>query len=772
MQLGFVLISTVVLLEVKAFHVLAPASFKVPCRRGRQPRTTLTAQTVQRFPRLPLKLAEEGSDRFDELEDSTSSSIIQLVEELEDTPKGYLTEEEIDLIRDILKHDDKTDSSSIQPSDIFLIERLLFRLVDEYEQHTRDRNSSKAQQCIPSNLEFKSVYHAWHRQLYTNNEEKVVLNTNVLPDATRSVSTLWDIHRRLWEDKRSNASHLLTPDTETLEMIFSILSKSRQRGLDKKLRFLLQDLSDRMGIEPTLPMYQGTLFAVAKSRDKGAARRAEAILRDICNLFPPKASAIANSVTVEDFNVVLTAWAKSGEEDGPAQAEKLIVLMEEIENKNGNPGMLVPNVSSFTSMIDAYAQTNTWEGVNQSERYLNRLLDFFLEGEKAFEPNIATWTIVISAFSRLSRKNNRSAASRADKLMKRMQLLHEEGKIGFGPDAIVYISVISAYAFSKSVEGPQRAEEILDEMYELYMDGVDAMKPSAKTIRSVLDGWIKSEHPEALEKAELVLDRYIDHIETLGPPEDPPEVLDDVKEVFRTMLFGCHKYKDPERANDYLIEMIEKDLQPDSFSYDRVIEAYTQSDIADSYERSKKVFEVMEEERRKGSVKPNERVYTSFIRAMTKAKVPNLSQKANVLLQRMDSLFKEGNIGIKPSVFTYNAVLMACSESENTEAFKIALEVFKRLRRSRDGPDHVTYGNMLRCARLLPADSEKRSAFIESIFELAKKEGKVNNFVLRDLLESSTEDQWRYLLNWQDGVDDLTVDLLPLDWSRSFERML
>jgi hypothetical protein len=211
-----------------------------------------------------------------------------------------------------------------------------------------------------------------------------------------------------------------------------------------------------------------------------------------------------------------------------------------------------------------------------------------------------------------------------------------------------------------------------------------------------------------------------------------------------------------------------------SFLILQIIECNTNVADEGSMSRTYKLFELMEKYRQTGNFKPNERVYTSFIRAMTKAKVSNLPYKANVILKRMQAFYDDGNYEIKPTVFTYNAILYACAESplcdnsDPREAFKLAVTIFNELRNARGGePDHVSYGNMLRCANLLPEGGQK-DAFISTTFQLCCDKGFVNSYVLRDLQFVSSEDLWRSLLQRPEGEAD--IERLPSQWSRTLGR--
>jgi hypothetical protein len=185
-----------------------------------------------------------------------------------------------------------------------------------------------------------------------------------------------------------------------------------------------------------------------------------------------------------------------------------------------------------------------------------------MDGRETLEPTVATWTIVISAWARLAKKNYKSAADKSDRPLKRMETLHQDNRISFGPDAIAYVSCMNAFVFSKESNGPSRAEAILDEMNEKYLDGDDTMKPSSRSVKLVIDAWIKKGD---MERAEDLLDRFEDFL----AEDASPRMFDELKDIYRSMLFGCCKSDNPERAQFYLPYMVEKGMQPDSVCFDR-----------------------------------------------------------------------------------------------------------------------------------------------------------------------------------------------------------
>lgn len=750
----------------------SPQTF-APCCAATSRRNSATCNN-ESFQADDISLLDSMPDR--EFKTSTPSkgdiseldlSLSHFIDMMDKAPPGTLQTEEIRLLREMMASITEENEGHVDT-----MERLLYRMISEWGAATQNMRDDRIILLEPKLEDFLLVFKAWQATLETTLRSKTSsgkLNTKGLSVTVERVWRLFATQKSLFE----NGLESVKPDQETFRTVLSVFSVSRDRGMDRKVWSLFEAMQSSYDVEPDESIYNFVIRSLAKSRQRGAAERAENLLREAVKQYPPwmDVKGRVRGMSVESFNVVLTAWAKSGLDYGAERAEKLIIFMDEVDSANGSPGTVKPNISSFTSLIDAYAQQSEWDGVAAAERILNRILDFYLEGEAEFQPSIATWTIVLSGWSRLSRKGNRGAASRADRLLKRIESLHQEGRIEFEPDAIAYVTVMNAFCSSKTPDGPPRGEDILDEMNERFMDGDDSMRPSAKSVRMVIDAWVKSNGPGCMEKAERVLDRYEDHLASSGPPDEPHGTFEDTTEIYKILLFGWAKNGDPERAQDYLLDMVDKNMQLDSFCFDKVIEANTFLNGQDSLQRSTQVFELLEKARKTGTIKPNERVYTSYIRAIAKARVPDVAEKADAVLQRMQDLFAEGNRGIEPTVFTYNAVLMACSETPNTEkasnasAFKIALRIFNEVRGQRRGPDHVTFGNMLRCTNLVPKGDQK-DKLVKATFQLCCKTGWVNSFVLRDLRDAASAELLESLFS--QSLDSLDVEQLPASWQRQF----
>jgi hypothetical protein len=502
--------------------------------------------TLRQFQSFPLSLAskaqqvdQELTEEEDPVEESERTVIVNFVSMIQERAPGELDDEIVSLreVMTALPTDGGEESAQ-------MVESLLYRLLDEWNMALAADDSEREEKWRPSTDDFKLAITAWEK--------------SESPDAVTHVLSILSDQRGLFK----NGLMSIQPDRETLQKVFHIMASSRERGIDKRAWGVFDSLQG-YGLFPDPAIYESMISIVAKSRQRGAARQAEELMREAVAKYPPQlVKGQLSGIGVNAINSVITAWAKSGDEDGPRRAEQLIVFMDEVDKENGSLGLCSPNVRSFTSLIDAYAQTNEWDGVSQCEMTFNRLLDQSMDGNEDLEPTVATWTIVISAWARLSKKNYKGAADRSHRLLKRMETLHRDNRISFEPDAITYVSCMNAFVFSKESDAPPRAEAILDEMNEKYLDGDDTMKPSSRSVKIVIDAWIKKGN---MERAEDLLDRY----EDLLAQDDSPRTFDELQDIYRAMLFGWGKIDDPERAQFYLTYMIEKGMQPDSFCFDR-----------------------------------------------------------------------------------------------------------------------------------------------------------------------------------------------------------
>jgi hypothetical protein len=168
--------------------------------------------------------------------------------------------------------------------------------------------------------------------------------------------------------------------------------------------------------------------------------------------------------------------------------------------------------------------------------------------------------------------------------------------------------------------------------------------------------------------------------------------------------------------------------------------------------------------------KPNTRTHTSVIDAWAKSGEEGAAKRAEHILISMENLYKKtGDPDVKPNVHTANAVCNACAftkvDQDKAEALEIAFRVFDWINSQKDmQADAYTYTILLSvCSNLLPReDRATRFAHARDFFGNCCKSGYVNDYVMRKLRQTVTEEEYLALVNYRTDCSSL-----PREWTRN-----
>lgn len=125
------------------------------------------------------------------------------------------------------------------------------------------------------------------------------------PETARRVGLLYFEQEALYEKGCQSAK----PTTEIVSTVLDAMSSSRERGADRRAWAILERVP-QYGIDATADMYTSVIRSLARSRDRSSAERAEGVLKDAIKEFPPglDENGHPTGMTVDSFNVILTAW--------------------------------------------------------------------------------------------------------------------------------------------------------------------------------------------------------------------------------------------------------------------------------------------------------------------------------------------------------------------------------------------------------------------------------------------------------------------------------
>ena len=214
-------------------------------------------------------------------------------------------------------------------------------------------------------------------------------------------------------------------------------------------------------------------------------------------------------------------------------------------------------------------------------------------------------------------------------------------------------------------------------------------------------------------------------------------------------------------------------VKPDTYTYNTLINAWAKAGERGSAARAEHVLSIMEKRYSDGysDFKPNTRTHTSVIDAWAKSGEKGAAMRANQILNNMITRYEAtGDVDAKPNVHTANAVCNACAfskhDDDRVQALQIAFRVFEWLSNQDDmKPDSYTFTILLSvCANLIPRhDGLTRFAHARAFFQRCRDTGYVNDYVLRKLRQTVTEDEFQSLIEYR---TDSSASAMPASWCR------
>jgi len=392
---------------------------------------------------------------------------------------------------------------------------------------------------------------------------------------------------------------------------------------------------------------------------------------------------------------------------------------------------------AFNSVITAYANSQEVGSADRAESVLNHLEKLYFDADKPqynyLKPDVITYNAAVAAWSK---SREEAAVYRAEDIVRRMEAHHGsfgDNFLDVKPDLYTYNSLIFSWLRSNlGVESAEKAEAILKQLIEKYNNGEEEYLPSQKTFCSVINAWGKCGSERVSVKKAVDLLRLMEGMNEEGV----------------------------------------KSLKPDVITYTSVIDAIARSRMPEGSEMSLNMLHKMERMYAAGddSMKPNVKSYSCVLQSLIHSNIPDRHIKAREILEGMEE------IGVEPNAFTYNYVINCSTriqgdDKTKMEGFKVALNAFTSLRKSSHETDCFTYAFFLKACALLPETSTK-SQIVRNTFYECRKEGKVNNEVIKRLIGCSQNNQdfLRELLLSTRRIDNIrfiTVHDLPSEWSRN-----
>ena len=204
-----------------------------------------------------------------------------------------------------------------------------------------------------------------------------------------------------------------------------------------------------------------------------------------------------------------------------------------------------------------------------------------------------------------------------------------------------------------------------------------------KQILPIMNIYAKQRSTKGAENAKRLLDRIFD--ETEGGNEDAKRMLS--TKLCNTALSAWAKSGDV-RANAEATKLLiwmsktsreesHSQIKPNTRSFSTVIDCWARSGFKDAADKAEAILALMEKE---GSdALPNTVSFNSVINAHSKSNAMDKAVRAEALVNRMEELYKGGNLDVKPDVWTYQSLLSTWSTSKVYGAPQRCEEILKMM---------------------------------------------------------------------------------------------
>ncbi|CAB9517792.1 Pentatricopeptide repeat-containing protein [Seminavis robusta] len=532
----------------------------------------------------------------------------------------------------------------------------------------------------------------------------------------------------------NHANVKLKPDIITFNTV--ILAHSKSKHPERCKRFLknLQELHDGgmlLDIKADLISYNTVIHAYQRSNIPNAGQEAERVFDELSRHLKPDAISLSG---------LLGVYAAKGD---PYRAEELLLYF--YKQHTANRHKPTPDTTCFDQVLLAWAKKGGKKATGRAEMLLKLMEDMASAPNSIVSPTTTTYNIVLNA---LSRSGDQNAPLRALGLLERMKAKLDKRKPWkklARPCSITYTTLIAVICRLSTRRALETVELLLDEA----INSPD-IKTDCMFFSSVLSSLASCGEQGTSTFAKNLIERRMPDL-GLSP---------DIS-CWNGLLNTFAKRGMGEEAEETL-EMLEKGLLgPNVQSYSIVLDAYAKSRDPVSINRAESLIERMNEST---SFKPDAKAFTALIQKYARSNLPQKAKKAQTVLERMKEGAKDGIVGMRPTVVTYNAVLNACEYTNSTdvkeqeEAFAVGCVTFDEVRQE-FRPTHTTYGSFLGVVSKLMPKSDARNEIAELVFKRCCKDGQVSAYVLRKLKATVSLSQYRQMLRGK------SEERLPRSWT-------
>lgn len=323
-----------------------------------------------------------------------------------------------------------------------------------------------------------------------------------------------------------------------------------------------------------------------------------------------------------------------------------------------------------------------------------------LEDEKDPPQLAGDAKIVSSLMKALSNLKSRFGAQLTERVLAN-QVERSSLSSGIRPSAEMYHHAIEAWFKSKSPQGGTRAKRILDVMrqeHESAEEGDDRPPPDAINYARVIKALCESGGRRGISQAVNLLK------EMEGSSGNKKEVLPDVVcyNVVLAQLAKLRRMGEAENLFRWLSHSSELRLKPDVYSYSAIISGYAKIGTKAAAQKAEILLEEMQSRCSQGEYElmPDRVVYNTVLGVFAKA---GMVEKAEALLDNMYVIQAEADqrgflTDVTPNTRSYAAVMNGYARLGNVSAVEKLLKQMMRLAENRGHdvkPNAIVYNSLI-----------------------------------------------------------------------------
>ena len=339
----------------------------------------------------------------------------------------------------------------------------------------------------PNKITYNSVITAWAR----SRESGEV--------SARCAEALLRKMYDLYNDERYDYDEDMKPDARSWNAVINAVARSRDKDCANRAKYLLDEMGrlyneGQSDLLPDALTFGAIINAYANSFEEGASDKASQLLLHMESLYQLGFDNAKPTTFV--YNACMNALAKdpmttplgNGYEIGDSRARQAEQLLNSMEKRyeEERDYLVMPDCISYSTVINAYANSNTEESGIRADAILRRMTHRFLMGDTKCRPNAVAYTAAIKASSAainatmnsLSLENDpvlmsghkrqqmEASARQCEDLLQQLCMLHKSNgnDRSLKPTSVTFDLVLKALTLIDDGEGVERVQQLREEI--------------------------------------------------------------------------------------------------------------------------------------------------------------------------------------------------------------------------------------------------------------------------------------------------------------------